>query len=111
MLANGRQLDDLTGRPRAMNVSQLRNFDEYLGLLRDARDADGLYLAVVERTALFTDNTATTVELPGSFERIARSTDAARYQRREAAVPLWESHLLPGRLFNVNLRRSLKITD
>jgi len=111
VLANGRQLDDLTGRPRAMNVSQLRNFDEYLGLLRDARDADGLYLAVVERTALFTDNTATTVELPGSFERIARSTDAARYQRREAAVPLWESHLLPGRLFNVNLRRPLKITD
>lgn len=111
VLVNGRQLDELTGRPRAVNVSQLRNFDEYLGMLRDARDADGLYLAVVERTALFTDNTATTVELPSSFERIARSADAARYQRRDAAVPLWETHLLPGRLFNANARRPLKITD
>lgn len=111
VLMNGRQLDDLTGRPRAMNVSQLRSFDEYLGQLRDARDTDGLYLAVVERTALFTDNTATTVELPGSFERIARSADAARYQRRDASLPLWEEHLLPGRLFNATARRPLKITD
>ncbi len=111
VLANGRQLDDLTGRPRSMSVSQLRNFDEYLSLLRDAREGDGLYLAIVERTALFTDNTATTVELPSSFERIARSADASRYQRREAAVPLWETHLLPGRLFNVSTRRPLKITD
>ncbi|MBI5425044.1 MAG: hypothetical protein HZA32_13280 [Opitutae bacterium] len=111
VLMNGRQLDELTGRPRVLNVSQLRSFDEYLGMLRDARDADGLYLAVVERTALFTDNTATTVELPGSFERIARSADAARYQRREASLPLWEEHLLPGRLFNASARRPLKVTD
>ncbi len=111
VLANGRQLDDLTGRPRSMSVNQLRNFDEYLGMLRDAREGDGLYLAVVERTALFSDSTATTVELPSSFERIARSADASRYQRRDAAVPLWETHLLPGRLFNVSTRRPLKITD
>lgn len=111
VLANGRQLDDLTGRPRSLNVSQLRTFDEYLGVLRDARDGDGLYLAVVERTALFSDSAATTVELPSSFERIARAADASRYQRREAAVPLWETHLLPGRLFNVSTRRPLKITD
>ncbi|HLP24310.1 MAG TPA: SpoIVB peptidase S55 domain-containing protein, partial [Acidobacteriota bacterium] len=64
VLANGRQLDDLTGRPRSLNVSQLRTFDEYLGMLRDARDSDGLYLAVVERTALFSDSSASTVELP-----------------------------------------------
>jgi hypothetical protein len=111
VLASGQQLDDLTGRPRTMSASQLRNFDEYLGMLRNGRDTDGLYLAVVERTALFTDNTATTVEMPGSFERIARSADAARYQRREAAVPLWEQHLLSGRLFNTNVRRPLKVTD
>lgn len=111
VLASGRQLDELTGRPRSIAVNQLRSFDEYLGMLRDARDTDGLYLAVIERTSLFTDNTATTVELPGSFERIARSADAARYQRREAAVPLWETHLLTGRLFNANLRRPLKVTD
>jgi hypothetical protein len=111
VLANGRQLDDLTGRPRSMSVNQLRNFDEYLGMLRDARESDGLYLAIVERTALFSDSTATTIELPSSFERIARSADASRYQRRDAAVPLWETHLLPGRLFNVSTRRPLKITD
>ncbi|MBX3735340.1 MAG: hypothetical protein KF715_01505 [Candidatus Didemnitutus sp.] len=111
VLMNGGRLDELTGRPRTLNVSQLRSFDEYLDVLRDARDSDGLYLAVVERTELFTDNTATTVELPGSFERIARSADAARYQRREAALPLWEEHLLPGRLFNASVRRPLKVTD
>lgn len=111
VLTNGARLDELTGRPRTLNVSQLRSFDEYLDVLRDARDSDGLYLAVVERTELFTDNTATTVELPGSFERIARSADAARYQRREAALPLWEEHLLPGRLFNASVRRPLKVTD
>ena len=111
VLASGRQLDELTGRPRTVTVNQLRNFDEYLGMLRDARDTDGLYVAVVERASLFTDNTATTVELPGSFERIARGADGGRYQRREASVPLWEQHILPGRLFNAALRRPLKVTD
>ena len=111
VLTTGRQLDELTGRPRSLGVHQLRNFDEYLAMLRDSRESDGLYLAVVERAGLFTDNTARTVELPGSFERIARTADAARYQRREAAVTLWEQHVLPGRLFNANLRRPLRIAD
>jgi hypothetical protein len=111
VLASGRQLDELTGRPRSLSVNQLRNFDEYLGMLRESRDSDGLYLAVVERSSLFTDNTATTIELPGSFERIARTADAGRYQKREAAVPLFEQHLLPGKLFNASVRRPLKITD
>lgn len=111
VLTSGRQLDELTGRARAVNVSQLRNFDEYLGFLRDARETDGLYLTVVEKAALFTDQTASTVELPGSFERIARAADAARYQRREVAVPLLERRLLPGRLFNASLRRPLKVAE
>lgn len=109
VLVTGRQLDELTGRPRSLGVHQLRNFDEYLGMLRDNRESDGLYLAVLERADLFTDHTARTVELPGSFERIARAADAARYQRREAAVTLWEQHVLPGRLFNANVRRPLKV--
>lgn len=109
VLATGRQLDELTGRPRSLGVHQLRNFDEYLAMLRDNRESDGLYLAVIERADLFTDHTARTVELPGSFERIARTADAARYQRREAAVTLWEQHVLPGRLFNANIRRPLKV--
>jgi hypothetical protein len=111
VLVTGRQLDELTGRPRSLSASQLRNFDEYLGMLRDNRQPDGLYLAVVERAALFTDHTARTVELPGSLERIARGSDAARYQRREAAVPLYEQHLLPGRIFNASFRRPLSVAD
>lgn len=111
VLTNGRQLDELTGQPRTVTVSQLRNFDEYLGFLRQARSSDGLFLAVVEKASLFSDNTATTIELPGSFERIARAADAARYQRREAAVPLFERHILPGRLFNLTARRPLQVVD
>lgn len=111
VLASGRQLDELTGRPRTLAVNQLRNFDEYLSVLRDSRATDGLYLAIVERAALFTDNTTRTIDLPGSFERIARTADAGRYQRREAAVPLHEQHVLSGRLFNAHIRRPLKVTD
>ena len=66
---------------------------------------------VVERTRLFTDQRATTSELPGSLERIASGADEARFQRREALVPLWEVHLLPDRLFNILVRRPLQITD
>lgn len=111
VLLPGRALDELTGRPRTLGVHQLRNFDEYLAMLRDNRQPDGLYLAILERTALFTDHTARTVELPGSLERIARGADAARYQRREAAVSLYEQHLLPGRLFNATLRRPLTVSE
>jgi hypothetical protein len=111
ILASGRQLDELTGRPRVVNVSQLRSFDNYLSFLRDARDTDGLFLAVVEKATLFADQTATTVELPGSFERIARASDGARYQRRDAAVPLFEQHVLPGRLFTALIRRPLRVAD
>ena len=111
ILASGRQLDELTGRPRTVNVSQLRSFDNYLTFLRDARDTDGLFLAVVEKATLFADQTATTVEFPGSFERIARAADSARYTRREASVPLFEQHVLPGRLFTALIRRPLKVAD
>jgi len=111
VLANGRQLDDLTGRPRTVTVGQLRNFDEYLGYLRESRAADGVYVAVIERSTVFSDQTAATIELPDSFARIARGTNANRYQQRDAAVPLWERQLLPGRLFNVNFRRPLKVVD
>jgi hypothetical protein len=111
VLASGRQLDELTGRPRSVAVGQLRSFDDYLAFLRASRANDGLHLAVVERAALFTDQAAATVELPGSLERIARGADGARFQRREAAVPLLERHVLPGRLFNVLLRRPLRVAD
>lgn len=111
ILTSGPALDELSGRPSAVPAAQLRNFDAYLSALRNVRRSDGLYLAVVERTRLFTDQRATTSELPGSFERIASGADEARFQRREALVPLWEIHLLPDRLFNILVRRPLQITD
>ena len=111
ILTTGQALDELTGHSRSLPVAQLRSFAEYLSALRDFRETDGLYLAVVERTRLMTDQRDTTPDMPGSLERIARSADEARFQRREALAPLWEQRVLSGRLFNVTVRRPLVITD
>ncbi len=111
VLTNGPALDELTGRSHSVVVAQLRSFDEYISALREFRDSDGLYLAVVERTQLLTDQRATTPDMPGSLARIASHADEARFQRRDAMAPLWETRLLPGRLFNVMVRRPLTITD
>ena len=111
ILTTGPALDELTGRAHAVPVAQLRSFEEYISLLRDFRHSDGLYLAVVEKARLLTDQRATTPDMPGSLERIARGADEARFQRKEAIVPLWEQRVLPGRLFNILVRRPLAITD
>lgn len=111
ILAPGPALDEFTGAPRTVAIAQVRSFGAYLDALRDARANDGLYLAVVERTRLFTDQRATTPELPGSLERIARGADETRFQRRDAAVPLWETHLLPGLIFSNLIRKPLTISD
>ena len=111
VLAPGAALDELAGRPRLIRTETIRSFDAYLAALRDDRASDGLHLAVVEKTRLFTDQAAGTPELPGTFERIARTADEARFQSRGATLPLWEKHLLPGKLASVVLRRSLTLTD
>lgn len=111
ILTTGQALDELTGHGRALPVAQIRSFDEYLSALREFRETDGLYLAVVEKARLLTDQRGTTADMPGSLERIARSADEARFQRRDALVPLWEQRVLPGRLFNITVRRPLVITD
>ena len=111
ILTTGPALDELTGRAHAVPIAQLRSFEEYISALRDFRATDGLYLAVVEKARLLTDQRATTPDMPGSLERIARSADEARFQRRDAFTPLWEQRVLPGRLFNIMVRRPLKITD
>jgi hypothetical protein len=111
ILTTGQALDELTGHGRTLPVAQIRSFDEYLSALREFRETDGLYLAVVEKTRLLTDQRSTTAEMPGSLERIARSADEARFQRRDALIPLWEQRVLPGRLFNITVRRPLVITD
>jgi len=111
ILTTGPALDELTGRSHAVPVAQLRSFEEYISALREFRESDGLYLAVVEKARLMTDQRAATQDMPGSLARIASNADEARFQQREALVPLWEKRLLPGRLFNILVRRPLTITD
>ncbi len=111
ILAPGRALDELTGRPRLISASELRSFDAYLAALRDDRRTDGLCLAIVESAALFSDQTVGTPETPGSIERIARASDEARFRTRDALLPLWESHLLPGKLSNTVVRRPLRVVE
>jgi hypothetical protein len=111
ILAPGRALDELTGRPRQIHPSELRSFEAYLAAMRDDRPTDGVSLAVVERSALFSDQTVGTPEAPGSIERIARAADEARFRRREALLPLWEKHLLGGKLLNTVVRRPLTVVN
>ena len=46
-----------------------------------------------------------------SIERIARGADEARYRRRDAVLPLWETHLLAGRLVSAVIRRPLTVLE
>lgn len=111
LVTTGPMLDELTGRSRTVSVAQLRGFEEYISALRAFRRSDGLYISVVEKTRLLTDQRATTPDMPGSLERIARAADESRFQRRDVLSPLWEQHVLPGTLFNILLRKPLGITD
>ncbi len=111
VLAPGRALDELTGRPRVIAASELRSFEAYLAAMRDERPTDGVCLAVVEKTSLFSDQTVATPETPGSIERIARSADESRFRRRDALLPLWEKHLLPGKLLGAVIRRPLTVVE
>ncbi len=111
ILTTGPALDELTGRSHNVQISQLRSFNEYLSALREFRSTDGLYLAIVEKSHIFTDQRRATQDLPGSFERIARNADETRFQQRDIVSPLWEKQILPGRLFNVQVRKPLSITD
>ena len=111
VLVPGRILDELTGHPRTIPAAQLRSFDAYLAALSDDRRSDGLYLAVVEKAPVFTDQTTATLELPGTFERIARGSDETRYQKRDTFVPLWERHLLPGKLLPAQITRPIQVVE
>ena len=111
ILAPGRALDELTGRPHSIAASELRSFDAYLAAMRDDRPNDGLCLAVVEQTEMFSDQLVATPEAPGSIERIARGADEARFHKRDAVLPLWERHLLPGKLSPTVVRRPLRVVE
>lgn len=111
VLAPGHAMDELTGRPRVIAASELRSFHAYLDAMRDARPSDGVCVAVVERTDLFTDQTVSTPDAPDSIARIAHTADEARFHEREAMEPLWEQHLLSGKLLNSVVRRPLDVVD
>jgi hypothetical protein len=111
ILAPGRAMDQLTGRPRMIAASELRSFEAYLAAMRDDRPTDGVTIAVVEKTSLFTDQTVATPDAPGSIERIARASDETRFRRRDALLPLWETQLLTGKLLNAIVRRPLLVVD
>jgi hypothetical protein len=111
VLTSGPGMDDLTGHPHSVQVAQLRSFEEYISALRSFRATDGLYLAIVEKTRIFTDQRHGTQDMPGSLARIATGADEARFQRREVVTPLWEQRLLPGRLFSILVRKPITITD
>lgn len=111
ILVPGAMLDELSGRPRVIAAAELRSFDAYLAAIRDERPTDGLSLAVVEKTQLFTDQTIATLDAPDSIERIAQAADEARFRQVTALLPLWEQHVLVGKLSGAALRRPLTIVE
>ena len=111
IVTQGRNLDQLTGHQSTVASAQLRGFEAYLDFVRQARAPDGLTIAVVESASLFIDQTTETRDLPGSLARIAQSADQARYQVRQAVVPLWEKNILPGRLVPGLARNSFEVID
>jgi hypothetical protein len=109
--APGRVLDELTGRSRMFRPGQLRSFDAYLDAMRETRPEDGLCIAVVEKSALFFDQAVATPDAPASIERIAAAADSSRFQRREALVPLWETHVLAGKVSFTSFHRTFRVVE
>ncbi len=107
----GPVLDELTGHGHVFRAGQLRSLDAYLATMKDNRREDGLCVAVVEKSALFFDQAVATPEAPASIERIAGASDPARYQRREALVPLWETHVLPGKVTGADFHKTVRVAE
>jgi SpoIVB peptidase S55 len=111
IVAPGRVLDELTGHGRMFRPGQLRSFDAYLDAMRGSRPEDGLCVAVVEKSSLFFDQATSTPEAPASIERIAGESDGARYQRRDALVPLWETRVLQGKVSFTDFHRTVRVVE
>ncbi len=45
------------------------------------------------------------------FGELLRTADEARYQKSDALVPLWETHLLPGKLLPARISRSFQAVE
>jgi hypothetical protein len=111
LVMRGDILERVTGRADSVTVSQIRSFDAYLDFVSDKRRDDGLYVVIAERASGFVDQTEVTLDYPGSVERIARGADETRFQKRDLLVPLWEKHLLPGKLIDAAHRRPLQVSE
>jgi hypothetical protein len=109
--APGRVLDELTGHSRMFRPGQLRSFDAYLDAMRGSRPEDGLCVAVVEKSALFFDQEVATPDVPASIQRIAESADSTRYQRRDAAVSLWETRVLEGKVALSDFHSTVRVEE
>lgn len=107
----GRVLDEVTGHGRLFRPGQLRSFDAYLEAMRLTRPEDGLFVAVVEKSSLFFDQASSTPDAPASIERIAAGSDPARYQRKDALIPLWETHILPGKVAFTDFHRTVRVVE
>jgi hypothetical protein len=111
IMAPGRVLDELTGHGRMFRPGQLRSFDAYLDAMRVSRPEDGLCIAVVERSSLFFDQASSTPDAPASIQRIAGESDSARYQRRDALVPLWETRVLLGKVSFTDFHKTVRVVE
>jgi SpoIVB peptidase S55 len=111
IVAPGRLLDELTGHSHSFHAGQLRSFDAYIEAMRSSRPEDGLCIAVVEKSALFFDQAAFTPEAPASIERIAGESDSARYQKRDALVPLWETRVLQGKVSFTEFHKTVRVVE
>jgi hypothetical protein len=107
----GRLLDELTGHGRTFRQGQLRSFDAYLDAMKASRPEDGICIAVVEKSALFFDQAASTPDAPASIARIAAAADSERYQKREALVPLWETRVLAGKVSFTDFHKTVRVVE
>jgi hypothetical protein len=109
--APGRVLDELTGHGHTFRPGQLRSFDAYLEGMKDNRPEDGICIAVVEKSALFFDQAQSEQDTPASIERIAAQADPDRYRRQNALVPLWETHILSGKVSLMQTERTVRVVE
>jgi hypothetical protein len=111
IVAPGRVLDELTGHGHMFRPGQIRSFDAYVDAMKGSRPEDGLCIAVVEKSALFYDQAVSTPDAPASIERIAGDADSARYQKRDALIPLWETRILQGKVSFTDYHRSVRVVE
>jgi hypothetical protein len=111
LVVPGRVLDELTGHGRTFRPGQLRSFDAYLDAMNGGRPEDGLCIAVVEKSALFFDQASSTPDAPASIARIAGAADSARYQRRDALIPLWETRILEGKVSFSDFQKTVRVVE